>query len=259
MTAIEDARAAADRLRSDIAVGGRVLDIRDILTVLAEHERLTADMAARDAEDVKRSEEGRTDWDYRQRIAALERLTAPPTDDEREALADLIEGVGVYISGSHGHDYINPGKAADAIIAAGFRRQGPTPTVDAWKDTLASVRLRQIAKGYTPDHDREHGIRHVLNWAIDYARRGRSEDSAGMIVAALELVDSGALLGQGPITDEWEYGVEYEVSSTESVYTAAHSERQARKWVGQSPTDTGLRRRRKAGPWEPVEAGGVDA
>jgi hypothetical protein len=51
-------------------------------------------------------------------------------------------------------------------------------------------------------------------------------------------------------TYEWEYGVEYEVSNTESVHTAAHSERQARKWVEQSPTDTGLRRRRKAGPWE---------
>jgi hypothetical protein len=52
---------------------------------------------------------------------------------------------------------------------------------------------------------------------------------------------------------EWEYGVEYDVSSTETVFTAAHSEAMARKWVEESPTDTGLRRRRPAGPWLPVE------
>ena len=53
--------------------------------------------------------------------------------------------------------------------------------------------------------------------------------------------------------EEWEYGVEYEVSSTESVFTAAHDEAMARKWVEESPTDTGLRRRRPAGPWEVAE------
>jgi hypothetical protein len=55
--------------------------------------------------------------------------------------------------------------------------------------------------------------------------------------------------------DQWEYGVEYEVTSTRSVHTAAHSEKQARKWVERSPTDTGLRRRRPArpaGPWEVI-------
>lgn len=55
------------------------------------------------------------------------------------------------------------------------------------------------------------------------------------------------------ITDDWEYGVEYEVSATESVFTKAHSEKQARKWVTESPTDTGLRRRRRAGPWQEAE------
>lgn len=46
--------------------------------------------------------------------------------DEREHLADIIESVGVYIPGSHGHDYINPNRAADAILAAGFRRPQPS-------------------------------------------------------------------------------------------------------------------------------------
>jgi len=51
---------------------------------------------------------------------------------------------------------------------------------------------------------------------------------------------------------EWEYGVEYEVDSAHSEFTPAHSLRMAEEWVADSPTDTGLRRRRPAGPWLPV-------
>lgn len=51
---------------------------------------------------------------------------------------------------------------------------------------------------------------------------------------------------------EWEYGTEYEVSSTETVFTPTHSREQAEKWVAESPTDTGLRRRRPAGQWQAV-------
>ena len=51
---------------------------------------------------------------------------------------------------------------------------------------------------------------------------------------------------------EWEYGTEYEVSSTETIFTPTHSREQAEKWVAESPTDTGLRRRRPAGPWQAV-------
>lgn len=62
-----------------------------------------------------------------------ERLTAPPTDAEREALAktvyywDVSEDVG-----SKAWEQLTEGmrdvwrEAADAILAAGFRRQGPT-------------------------------------------------------------------------------------------------------------------------------------
>lgn len=69
--------------------------------------------------------------------------------DEREALAELIEGVGLglYLPGSHGHDYINPGKAADAIIAAGFRRQGPI--TDAQVEAAWSVLELETVGHYT--------------------------------------------------------------------------------------------------------------
>lgn len=41
---------------------------------------------------------------------------------ERDELADLIQDVGEYIPGSHADDYISPTKAADAILAAGYRK-----------------------------------------------------------------------------------------------------------------------------------------
>ena len=67
-----------------------------------------------------------------------------PTNEEREELADLIEGVGRYIPGSHGHDYINPNKAADAVLAAGYRKPGPI--TDA--EVEAAARAMYRAAGY---------------------------------------------------------------------------------------------------------------
>lgn len=66
-----------------------------------------------------------------------------------------------------------------------------------------------------------------------------------MARAALAVVDRAR-------QDDWEYGIEYEIDSERSEFTLAHSERQARKWVAESPTDTGLRRRHPATEWEPV-------
>jgi hypothetical protein len=57
-------------------------------------------------------------------IAEHEHLTAPPTDDEREALADVWA---VEHGGSGQPDrHVRVGyPLADAVLAAGFRRQGP--------------------------------------------------------------------------------------------------------------------------------------
>ena len=132
-------------------------------------------------------------------------------------------------------------------------------TTGTYTDTLrmteAEARLvhRALSERLAPPTDDEREARlQSLRTALFPWSADQSTEACNII---RELLDEVAgFCRQGPITDEWEYGVEYEVSSTESVYTAAHSERQARKWVEQSPTDTGLRRRRKAGPWEPVEA-----
>lgn len=42
--------------------------------------------------------------------------------NERDELIELIQDVGEYIPGSHADDYISPTKAADAILAAGYRK-----------------------------------------------------------------------------------------------------------------------------------------
>lgn len=48
---------------------------------------------------------------------------------QRDELAEIIQDSGEYIPGSHGEDYINPTKAADAAIADGWtkRRTITTP------------------------------------------------------------------------------------------------------------------------------------
>lgn len=77
-------------------------------------------------------------------------------------------------------------KLAEALQA----HVAPEPTVEEWATQANMAREKAIAKGYTPDHDAEHGVRHLLNWAIDYARRGRGADSSGLILSALALLDA---------------------------------------------------------------------
>lgn len=52
---------------------------------------------------------------------------------ERDELAEIIQDVGEYIPGSHADDYVSPNKAADAILAAGYRKTEPL-----WADTLTN-------------------------------------------------------------------------------------------------------------------------
>lgn len=79
----------------------------------------------------------------------------------------------------------------EALRAAGsVSVQGePEPSAEEWADRIRAARERAVAKGYTPEHDAQHGVRHLLSWAIDYARRGRPEDSSGLIAAAIELAE----------------------------------------------------------------------
>lgn len=58
---------------------------------------------------------------------------------------------------------------------------------DEWEQEVSAERQRQVAKGYDADHDREHGVVHVLTWAEDYLRRGREIEAGAMIRAAREI------------------------------------------------------------------------
>lgn len=73
---------------------------------------------------------------------------------------------------------------------------------------IEQERERQIALGYTPEHDREHGgVIHLTNWTESYAIKShnhmiREDDRASvrdallktatLAVAAIELLDSGS-------------------------------------------------------------------
>lgn len=54
------------------------------------------------------------------------------------------------------------------------------------------------------------------------------------------------------LEEPYEYGTAYDFTNDETIYTPTHSREHAEKQVTESPTDTGLVRRRAAGEWEPV-------
>jgi len=72
----------------------------------------------------------------------------------------------------------------------------PTPTVEEWSALMLAERARQIEKGYTAEHDRQHGVKHLLNWAVDYARRGKAVESSTLIYSALTMREAAPTVEQ---------------------------------------------------------------
>lgn len=123
--------------------------------------------------------------------------THTPTGDEREGL--IAEWASVH-QGPDAHsvllEMLPIGDQMSLALQdalrelAGFRRsEVPEPSAKDWARRISAAREKAIAKGYTPEHDAKHGVRHLLRWAIDYARRGKAEDSSGLIAAAIDLAD----------------------------------------------------------------------
>lgn len=78
-----EATAEVENFDDDTATFDEWTMLLDAATAI---EQLSSEAAARDADDLRRSEEGRTDYDYRRRIAALtERV------DELELSIRLME------------------------------------------------------------------------------------------------------------------------------------------------------------------------
>jgi hypothetical protein len=143
--------------------------------------------------------------------------SVPPSDIVRR-LADAIEvltvdrdGLAVQLhdarvaymegldEGDETTSYSEPEATLDALWAVLARtpagraaRVRALPDQDGPPHTFEQVvaeHQRAIAKGFDAAHDDEHGREHLIRWAIDYAMRGETLKSAGML-AALNLYDS---------------------------------------------------------------------
>lgn len=68
----------------------------------------------------------------------------------------------------------------------------PSTAATAWKERIAEERQRQIAKGYTPAHDDEHGIPHLVEWAQYFAWKGEALKAEAMHEAIREAYERAA-------------------------------------------------------------------
>ena len=148
MTAIEDARAALADLRAGIPQRGDYPeydreheDLDKIAALIAEHERLTRDRDLTAAENAEL---------LRENLA----LTAPPTDDEREALAGIAREAWAHYQAiqddpEFGGDFEDV--LAYRLGLAGFRRQGPITDAqyiaarDAYEDASSGHVVTEVA------------------------------------------------------------------------------------------------------------------
>jgi hypothetical protein len=76
----------------------------------------------------------------------------------------------------------------DAFVLNLIREGKTVMDSNEWQTAITHERTRQREKGYTPEHDTQHGIDHLLMWAQEYARRGEPVKSAALIEAARELL-----------------------------------------------------------------------
>lgn len=65
---------------------------------------------------------------------------------------------------------------------------------------------RARSKGYTEEHDHEHGPQHLLDWATEYLYRGEPVKAAGLIAAArallaCDVVEHGHSVPSVPVVD----------------------------------------------------------
>lgn len=62
-------------------------------------------------------------------------------------------------------------------------------------DEIREERATHAERGYDETHDQEHGVDHLVSWAMFYASKGDRRNlvkSASLLVAAIECLDRGA-------------------------------------------------------------------
>lgn len=64
----------------------------------------------------------------------------------------------------------------------------PGPAQPDFVEQVRAERERQIALGWTPEHDRQHGVDHLLRLANHYLVAGRTVATGALILAARELL-----------------------------------------------------------------------
>jgi hypothetical protein len=137
-------------------------------------------------------------------IAAGYSKQHPPTVTDK-----MVEAAWVAGSAKFGAAETPGGRDRRAMRAAleaalGAVRPAPEPpTVEEWIERVAAERARHPEKGYDAAHDRKHGADHLLNWAIDYSRRGEAEKSSSLIAAARDVLRATRPAPEA----EWEYGI----------------------------------------------------
>jgi chromosome segregation ATPase len=78
------------------------------------------------------------------------------------------------------------GHSTDCTCAVAQQWREEQAAAAAWDASIVAERECQTAKGYTAEHDDEHGVDHLLAWAENYARREEPVKSAALIRAARE-------------------------------------------------------------------------
>lgn len=74
-----------------------------------------------------------------------------------------------------------------------------TPTVEEWAEQMDAERVRQVEHGYDDAHDAAKGPSHLLNWAIDYGRRGNNVASATLTRCAMGLLSYSASVSEAEV------------------------------------------------------------
>ncbi len=173
MSALDDARAFVEPWGLPDDDDPRAVQV--VRALIAEHERLTATPAGAGPGEVDNSPKRlayevkmmlssvashgpaalttTSDPMYTARLLgrlrdAIERLTAPPTDDDREALVLILDATDNWVF-TGAHVTFRPDLGAGAILAAGFRRQEPLTDAQVEAAAKASFEVPNGDGDYT--------------------------------------------------------------------------------------------------------------